>query len=471
MGTLRPVKLEGRDVYPATVEGLQDVFDSNNFVLTKSRWVEDSDANSCVLCKNKFNQLRRKHHCRQCGHVFCNKCCKERIPLPQLGIDDPERVCESCRPITELVTKSRSSLPAFKVESINGIVELCKDPPGLIKVVEYGGLQTLISKAKDENVAVLNKVATGLNILSTHQPLHKVLADTGAIKALCSMLMKCDLHNEQLIFDGISAVMIFCKLPDLKTKALQDGALDAVLRLCGSTQTNEAISLLAVSTLSLIVEHPDTHAAVIDDTQNVLQRILTLIHSKDEQMQEVSLKTLALISLGSDWHRHRIVQEDFTAGRSINTAIRSKPKNESVLLNAACLIANLATSSEDQGGLQDLLEAMCNVLKSDTKNSELLIHVARGIANFSKFRQNADKLMTYLPLIVYKCLKSPDKQLELHGMRTTLYLLSFKPTQTSAELLRGGAGDLLEKMAKIPGLMDTLQTTILTQASDKSKPL
>ncbi|KAJ8318472.1 hypothetical protein KUTeg_003563 [Tegillarca granosa] len=411
MGTLRPVKLEGRDVYPATVEGLQDVFDSNNFVLTKSRWVEDSDANSCVLCKNKFNQLRRKHHCRQCGHVFCNKCCKERIPLPQLGIDDPER--------------------AFKVESINGIVELCKDPPGLIKVVEYGGLQTLISKAKDENVAVLNKVATGLNILSTHQPLHKVLADTGAIKALCSMLMKCDLHNEQLIFDGISAVMIFCKLPDLKTKALQDGALDAVLRLCGSTQTNEAISLLAVSTLSLIVEHPDTHAAVIDDTQNVLQRILTLIHSKDEQMQEVSLKTLAHISLGSDWHRHRIVQ----------------------------------------GGLQDLLEAMCNVLKSDTKNSELLIHVARGIANFSKFRQNADKLMTYLPLIVYKCLKSPDKQLELHGMRTTLYLLSFKPTQTSAELLRGGAGDLLEKMAKIPGLMDTLQTTILTQASDKSKPL
>ncbi|KAJ8318470.1 hypothetical protein KUTeg_003561 [Tegillarca granosa] len=389
MGTLRPVKLEGRDVYPATVEGLQDVFDSNNFVLTKSRWVEDSDANSCVLCKNKFNQLRRKHHCRQCGHVFCNKCCKERIPLPQLGIDDPERV------------------------------------------VEYGGLQTLISKAKDENVAVLNKVATGLNILSTHQPLHKVLADTGAIKALCSMLMKCDLHNEQLIFDGISAVMIFCKLPDLKTKALQDGALDAVLRLCGSTQTNEAISLLAVSTLSLIVEHPDTHAAVIDDTQNVLQRILTLIHSKDEQMQEVSLKTLAHISLGSDWHRHRIVQ----------------------------------------GGLQDLLEAMCNVLKSDTKNSELLIHVARGIANFSKFRQNADKLMTYLPLIVYKCLKSPDKQLELHGMRTTLYLLSFKPTQTSAELLRGGAGDLLEKMAKIPGLMDTLQTTILTQASDKSKPL
>lgn len=33
-----------------------------------------------------------------------------------------------------------------------------------------------------------------------------------------------------------------------------------------------------------------------------------ILSSRSSQMQEVSLKTLARLSMGSDWHRHRIVQ-------------------------------------------------------------------------------------------------------------------------------------------------------------------
>jgi len=28
------------------------------------RWVSDESASICALCKNRFNQLRRRHHCR-----------------------------------------------------------------------------------------------------------------------------------------------------------------------------------------------------------------------------------------------------------------------------------------------------------------------------------------------------------------------------------------------------------------------
>ncbi|ESO98622.1 hypothetical protein LOTGIDRAFT_90048, partial [Lottia gigantea] len=59
-------------------------------------WISDDEVSVCILCNDKFNQLRRKHHCRQCGRVLCNKCCKEKLPLPHLGIDDPERVCDWC---------------------------------------------------------------------------------------------------------------------------------------------------------------------------------------------------------------------------------------------------------------------------------------------------------------------------------------------------------------------------------------
>ena len=34
--------------------------------------------------------------CRACGQVFCRDCTKQKIPLPQFGYMNPERVCENC---------------------------------------------------------------------------------------------------------------------------------------------------------------------------------------------------------------------------------------------------------------------------------------------------------------------------------------------------------------------------------------
>ena len=41
-----------------------------------------SNNNSCIF--------------RACGQVFCSECSKQRIPLPQFGYMNPERVCENC---------------------------------------------------------------------------------------------------------------------------------------------------------------------------------------------------------------------------------------------------------------------------------------------------------------------------------------------------------------------------------------
>ncbi|KAK3092096.1 hypothetical protein FSP39_025145 [Pinctada imbricata] len=188
-------------------------------------------------------------------------------------------------------------------------------------------------------------------------------------------------------------------------------------------------------------------------------------------MQEVALKCLAHIATGSNWQKHRIVQEDFTTGRGIRTALDSKPKNESILCNAACLTANLAVSDEDQGGLQELLDRLCDILRSDTQNSDLIVNVVRGIANFSKFQQNSSKLMSVLPVIVFKCIKSSKPYIKLHGMRAIMHLLSHRPNDTAKELVRDGAGELLESMSRLPSLMTTVHSALLDQAPCIVRPM
>ena len=36
-------------------------------------WVLDNLATECFLCSQRFSALRRRHHCRICGQVFCKK--------------------------------------------------------------------------------------------------------------------------------------------------------------------------------------------------------------------------------------------------------------------------------------------------------------------------------------------------------------------------------------------------------------
>ncbi len=58
--------------------------------------MKDDLVESCKTCHVKFSFSERKHHCRDCGHVFCNSCSRFETEIFRLNILKPVRVCQSC---------------------------------------------------------------------------------------------------------------------------------------------------------------------------------------------------------------------------------------------------------------------------------------------------------------------------------------------------------------------------------------
>lgn len=74
-------------------------------------WERNDQALDCRRCHRVFSFIVRKHHCRKCGQVICDRCSTHRALLPfhqiiqppNIPVDDiyvlslqPQRLCDHC---------------------------------------------------------------------------------------------------------------------------------------------------------------------------------------------------------------------------------------------------------------------------------------------------------------------------------------------------------------------------------------
>lgn len=73
-------------------------------------WESDYNVKDCRRCHRRFGLLNRRHHCRRCGLIVCDRCSASRAYLPASQVLQPpkgstglhvletqqQRICDSC---------------------------------------------------------------------------------------------------------------------------------------------------------------------------------------------------------------------------------------------------------------------------------------------------------------------------------------------------------------------------------------
>ncbi|KAG1651311.1 RUN and FYVE domain-containing protein 2 [Nymphon striatum] len=72
---------------------VEDMKEANK-LLKEAVWTSDKEVVNCTQCKKQFSVSRRRHHCRNCGEIFCHDCSDNTMPLASSA--KPVRVCDNC---------------------------------------------------------------------------------------------------------------------------------------------------------------------------------------------------------------------------------------------------------------------------------------------------------------------------------------------------------------------------------------
>ena len=65
-------------------------------IISGTQWIPDDKVNQCMKCEKTFGMLRRRHHCRTCGGIYCYSCISYQIAAVTKREKRKVLACNNC---------------------------------------------------------------------------------------------------------------------------------------------------------------------------------------------------------------------------------------------------------------------------------------------------------------------------------------------------------------------------------------
>ncbi|KNC48397.1 uncharacterized protein AMSG_04846 [Thecamonas trahens ATCC 50062] len=344
-------------------------------------WVDDKQASECFKCGLLFSLFRWKHHCRQCGAVFCNSCSNKRIPLPHLGYHEPVRICLDCIQLAYLVSCTASNNPTVASHGAVGLAQLSADPALHERLLRAAALPALVALV-DAGAPALKVHATGaIANLAQVPDMHSHLLRTGVLAPLLGVLRGgLSQLSPQLVHNVLGAASNLALGAPARAPLVDAGCIP-LLTDALFVPDQELASLALRTACALAADPPLARMFIQDDSGVTFRRILSLITSvAPKPLLKLLAKFLAHVSLVDDALKVRMLELGTLPPLQALALVRSK----GIVTLAVCALANLASVDDNRefvGSAQGLKLLWRLLLRG--KSTDIVRHASRALANLA----------------------------------------------------------------------------------------
>ncbi|KAI7885181.1 FYVE-domain-containing protein [Lichtheimia hyalospora FSU 10163] len=411
---------------------MQPYDDRQTFLLPRPCWVNDTDVSHCTQCNTCFGPLRRRHHCRHCGHIFCHECSSRSVPLPQLGYGTkPVRVCKGCFDVAYLVTYAIDDdhgLPT-QIHGTRGLLEIVEkgNEIDIQNVIMYGGIDVLIWLCRTStSIQIHHLTTTILAMLSEREAVRPVMVTKWALPSLLHLIEhniypdqnknKHGMEQQQremaleIIINCIHVFFHMARAGILTySVVMEDGILTTLTTLAGFEPTirgatddgmdhrlkerADIIQALAAKTLSAVSGQVALQAGLIEWVQNN-DKFASLFRSTNGEVRKYMTKSIAYLSLRNDKRKSILLSENVARALVSTIALLPQYQDQHPEQRQYDLNHYLTKNVEDKE------EAIQPYLPP---NPSTISHACCALANFATSQESQIKLIAQPRLLRYIC--------------------------------------------------------------------
>ncbi|CDH50926.1 hypothetical protein RO3G_14544 [Lichtheimia corymbifera JMRC:FSU:9682] len=417
---------------------MQPYDDRQTFLLPRPCWVNDTDVSHCTQCTTCFGPLRRRHHCRHCGHIFCHECSSRSVPLPQLGYGTkPVRVCKGCFDVAYLVTYAIDDdhgLPT-QIHGMRGLLELVEkgNEIDIQNVIMYGGIDALIWLCRTStSIQIHHLTTTILAMLSEREAVRPVMVTKWALPSLLHLIEHNIYHDQnknktngiqqqqqqqqremalEIVINCIHVFFHMARAGILTySVVMEDGILATLVMLSGFEpprgtedveedqnrlmERGDIIQALAAKTLSAVSGQVAFQAGMIEWVHNN-DKFASLFQSTNGEVRKYMTKSIAYLSLRNDKRKSTLLSEN--VARALVSTIALLPQHQDQHPEQRRYDLNHYLTKNVEEKEEEAIQPYL------PPNPSTISHACCALANFATSQDSQIKLIAQPRLLRYIC--------------------------------------------------------------------
>jgi hypothetical protein len=249
-------------------------------------WINDNMVSFCHNCKEEFGWFVRRHHCRNCGNIFCHACTNQCVVIPDFITDRPDPAdywnmsyyITSLKRGEEKVCKQCYDVIKEKIKAYEKIVNIFDNPISIDKIKELS----------ESNADVKNHYFDQLRNIQYYLPNHKysdidkkLLRINAAYfskhsKYLVHLIKSIDWGTTNTTITTRSLVTSQCTIPNIINKQEQ---LQFITNVINGTKTKTCSDLYCTRTCQEHLSCDDCVNILYSSVNNLPDELLEYIFS------------------------------------------------------------------------------------------------------------------------------------------------------------------------------------------------